>query len=292
MTMTRHLASPPSRLLLSLGLSAALIGCKGSSLVDPELEDVATSDADAGACSGGLFGRPSEHTGLDSSQCEPRCTCGGSIHEAPVFDAARLAALRAWTLLDPPAVPTSDPYVAGNPAPASSSTVCAVLTDSGSGTYRLGTFDTSTAALDAGGVITHRGPCGLCSTLEDLAVYAEVTDLTTPVRACGLLGLTDGFDVLLACVEDIGFSSPCAHIWAYNVEHTRARCFEPCVALLDAPYHLPDGGLNPCLRCDEGESGPVFQSVAGRTRRNTGIASALCRPCSEILPLQHEYGGG
>jgi hypothetical protein len=36
-------------------------------------------------------------------------------------------------------------------------------------------------------------------------------------------------------------------------------------------------------------SGPVFKAVAGRTRRNTGIASALCRPCSEVRPLLHDY---
>ncbi len=55
------------------------------------------------------------------------------------------------------------------------------------------------------------------------------------------------------------------------------------------PYQLPDGALNPCLQCDEDRSGPVFKAVAGRTRRNTGIASALCRPCDEVSPLVHRY---
>jgi len=55
------------------------------------------------------------------------------------------------------------------------------------------------------------------------------------------------------------------------------------------PYHLPDGRLNDCLLCDEVQSGPVFKAVAGRTRRNSGLPNALCRPCSEVRPLVHAY---
>jgi len=36
-------------------------------------------------------------------------------------------------------------------------------------------------------------------------------------------------------------------------------------------------------------SGPVFKAVAGRTRRNSGLASALCRPCESVYPLEHVY---
>ena len=63
----------------------------------------------------------------------------------------------------------------------------------------------------------------------------------------------------------------------------------PCVAALTKPYNEPDGALNACLQCDEDKSGPVFKAVAGRTRRNTGLANALCRPCSEVRPLLHRY---
>jgi len=37
------------------------------------------------------------------------------------------------------------------------------------------------------------------------------------------------------------------------------------------------------------QSGPVFKAVAGRTRRNSGLPNALCRPCSEVRPLVHAY---
>ena len=37
------------------------------------------------------------------------------------------------------------------------------------------------------------------------------------------------------------------------------------------------------------QSGPVFKAVSGRTRRNSGLPNALCRPCSEVRPLVHAY---
>eukprot|EP00924_Labyrinthula_sp_SR-Ha-C_P007970 snap_masked-scaffold_41-processed-gene-2.46-mRNA-1 protein AED:0.18 eAED:0.23 QI:0/-1/0/1/-1/1/1/0/330 len=50
----------------------------------------------------------------------------------------------------------------------------------------------------------------------------------------------------------------------------------------DGPYRL-----NACLQCDECRSGPIFQLVAGRTRRNSGIQSAIWRP--DVFPLNHDY---
>jgi hypothetical protein len=62
-----------------------------------------------------------------------------------------------------------------------------------------------------------------------------------------------------------------------------------CFTRLSDPYNTPDGALDPCLACDEDMSGPVFKEVAGRTRRNSGLANAICRPCSEVQPLVHAY---
>ena len=69
--------------------------------------------------------------------------------------------------------------------------------------------------------------------------------------------------------------------------HTRSKCLSACLLYLDDPYNLADGRLNPCIQCDEDESGPVFKDVAGRTRRNSGIPNAICRPCAEVQPLVH-----
>ena len=47
------------------------------------------------------------------------------------------------------------------------------------------------------------------------------------------------------------------------------------------------GQLRPCLQCDEDNSGPGFKYSAGRTRRNSGIESAIPRADSELYPVDH-----
>lgn len=243
----------------------------------------------APACEGDrLFGRPNAQTGLTEAQCGPTCACDGEPFTAPLYGAAEADALLRWTLVEPYAEVTVDPYGGETPAPLAAGTVCAMHpVSSGDRTYRLATHGSDDAAVAAGGIVTHAGGCGVCSTLADLAVYMRYPDLTEPVRACGLDAGEQAEHV--ACLQALGFTLPCAQIWYWNTLHTRDACLLPCLAALDAPYHLPDGTLNECLLCDEVESGAVFKAVAGRTRRNTGIASAMCRPCSEVVPLRHEY---
>ncbi len=169
--------------------------------------------------------------------------------------------------------------------------VCGVLPLGAAGTvprtYRLEDYPSEAAATAAGAKVTHFGHCGVCSTLENLAVYMRVNDLTAPVRACGMTSATLADDV--ACLQRLGFDLPCAQIWAYNTQNTRARCLSECLTALGASYNLPDGSLNPCLQCDETQSGPVFKWKAGRTRRNCGLPNAICRSCGEVRPLVHAY---
>jgi hypothetical protein len=236
-----------------------------------------------------LFGLPNEKTGLTAEQCAPRCACEGADFEATTYTADDIASLRAWTLLEPPSRLSADPY-ASPPADVDDDAVCAVVREPGvERAYRLRDFPSERAARDAGAVPTHYGVCGLCSGLADLAVYLERPDLTDPVRACGLAFPSGPAEEHIACLRELGFTEPCAQIWFYNTVHTRQACLAPCLRTLDDPYHLPDGGLNECILCDEVQSGPVFKAIAGRTRRNSGIASALCRPCSEVRPLVHRY---
>jgi hypothetical protein len=240
-----------------------------------------------------LFGRPNAATGLTSEQCQPSCSCNGTTFAPPVYSQAFMSSLETdWVLSAPYPALTSDPYQGPAPTPDPAGTVCAVVPE-GPATvlprpYRLETFASEAAAGAAGASVTHFGHCGVCSTLPNLAVYMRNEDLTAPVRACGManLGNHDG-DV--ACLRQLGFDLPCAQIWAYNTNHTSGACSSTCLALYSAPYNTPDGGLNACLQCDETQSGPVFKSVAGRTRRNSGLPNAICRPCSEVQPLVHAY---
>ncbi len=239
-----------------------------------------------------LFGQPAAKTGLTSAQCQPSCGCAGVSFTPPTYSAAFVAALvSGWTLDNPSPPLTENPYAASPPPDDPFDTVCGVLpTASGAAPrpYLLVTYASESGARAAGASVTHFGHCGVCSSLENLAVYMGVNDLTDPVRACGIASAT--FDANVACLQGLGFDLPCAQIWAYNTANTRARCLTPCIAALDQPYHLPDGRLNDCIRCDEEQSGAVFKAVAGRTRRNSGLPNALCRPCSEVRPLVHDYG--
>lgn len=268
-----------------MGRTQATIGLLACVLAAcPEPLNLAVCDPDPV-----LFGRPNASTGLADAQCSPRCaSCGEGGWTAPSYDADDLRALREAVLLDPPAPLTADPYAAPA-ALAPPSAVCGVR-PAGNGAYRLITYASAEAASIDGASVTHGGACGVCSTLADLAVYIERPDLTEPVRACGLAHLTDPIEDLASCVEGLGFTPVCAQIWAYNTVHTRAACGATCFALLDAAYHEPDGSLNDCLQCDEEQSGAVFLAVAGRTRRNTGVPSSMCRPCAEVWPLEHRYG--
>ncbi len=243
------------------------------------------SSGPAAVCTA-LYGRPSPATGLDDDQCRAECPClDGWV--APTYTQDDVEALRALTLSEPFAELDTDPYSSGD-VPPSNAEVCAVTVQGQQ--YSLASYADEAAAVAAGAKVTHDGRCGLCSPLQDLAVYMGVGDLTEPVRACGVLGLSQGNEANLECLLELGFTLPCAQIWLYNTVHTRTMCLDECLAALDQPYHLPDGSLNPCLRCDEEMSGPVFKAVAGRTRRNTGLASALCRPCDEVRRVEHRYG--
>jgi len=269
---------------------------------DTEPDADGSAAADAGTADGssepitcdGLFGQPNASTGLDESQCAPVCSCSGGVtFEFPDYGSDDLARLRAWVYNGDPAleqVLPESPYA--NPEAwvrDESDEVCAFTTTSGS-TYALSTFASAAAATAAGAQVTHGGKCGMCSNLADLSAYLENPDLTTPVRDCGLLGISEGEAANMQCLRDLGFSEPCARVWYYNTVNTRDECGGLCFAALDDPFNLPDGSLNPCLQCDEDISGPVFKAAAGRTRRNSGLATAICRPCSEVLRIVHDYG--
>ena len=154
--------------------------------------------------------------------------------------------------------------------------------------YQLITYDNIEEAKMAGAYITHSTTCGVCSTLQDLAVYMESSDLTTPVRACGFKGLlSESWNI--KCLKDLGFSNDCSKIWLYNTKNTSKKCLFPCLRYFLSPNNDEDGNLNPCLQCDEDQSGNIFKKVAGRTRRNSGLISAIERPKDEIFPVVHDY---
>lgn len=192
--------------------------------------------------------------------------------------------------LNPIAIET-DPYndPAFNWTPPPEASVCAIQYELDNTHYTLQTFANKEDALDAGFIVTHQGQCGTCSTLQDLATYLYHEDLTTPVRKCSTKLVFPRW--AKSCLRDLGFSDECAQTWLYNMQNTRRECFWVCVSswLNNEPFNKEDGSLNDCLACDEEKSGPVFKAASGRTRRNSGIRSAIERDDEEIYPIVHDY---
>jgi hypothetical protein len=165
------------------------------------------------------------------------------------------------------------------------------------GVYSYVTMDylgTVTEAEAANKIVTHAGPCGTCSSLQDLAVYlSEGPNLTGTSSGCAFRALVSPADGI-ACFQEIGFTSGCAAAWNWNVLSTFTNCAAICqaFAISGDPSNgaAPECALAECLQCDEDNSGPIFLKTAGRTRRNSGLLSAIARPCSIITAnaLVHE----
>ena len=119
--------------------------------------------------------------------------------------------------------------------------VCAVKYAEDRIHYIIATFDSEEAAEESGFIVTHKGHCGTCSTLQDLATYLYHRDLTTPVRRCSALVLFKPWSI--SCLESLGFTSECAQTWYYNAQNTAKECFRPCIDawLKDDPFNNPDG---------------------------------------------------
>ena len=89
--------------------------------------------------------------------------------------------------------------------------------------------------------VTHGGPCGLCSSLQDLSVYMEIgAGLQEKVVGCGIPARQSKSDGI-ACFQDIGFTQGCSVLWYYNLKNTEEECLAPCAtaSLLNLPSNGP-----------------------------------------------------
>jgi hypothetical protein len=272
--------------LLAL-LLLSLVDCDGEAVTPPPAVDTTCA---------GLYGRPNANTGLDSDVCFPRIE-GDESWSPRKWNSAAFAELLSWTLDAAPEVLTQNPYETSPELEPDASAVCVVLA-TGDHTYRLKTYSEATleqsiaAAKSDGGIITHGGACGACSSLADLEVYARIPDQTDPVRKCAMSNLDGEVEEVDLCIQDaVGFTPSCSRAWAYNTINDGEHCRDICLGsvLKAEPYNQKDGSLNGCLQCDEDISGSVFKAIAGRTRRNSGLAAAICRPCATVWRVDHAY---
>lgn len=189
-----------------------------------------------------------------------------------------------------------EPVLRWHTASDSSTEVCAVrFSDDARIDYELRTFSDEQSARAAGYTITHKHHCGTCSSLHNLAAYLTTPDLTTPARECARKVTPSAIKECF--INEIGFDEPCAETWTYNALHTARHCAVTCAEyygieqMLSGNFDKPNtdehGNLNPCLACDEFTSGPGFQYAAGRTRRSSGITSAIERSADEMYSVDH-----
>lgn len=294
-TGSQHHKTPFSKMMLC-GIATSLILSAGCAWRHGAPEGSPGHVSDANQACATLFCSPEEQL-KTGGQCAPSCMCGGYAFAEPSYDEHDIHALRSWRLVNPAEPLPGDPFGDTSLEPEQTQAYCAAIpVDTGPQvrSYRLQTFLSERAALGAGGQITHRGSCGACSSFQDLSVYIEQKDLNRAGRICGLRG-TLGSKGQSIGFRKLGFTDACAQIWSFNVDNTRSECMGSCMATIPTKHKLPDGSLNPCLACDEENSGPVFKAVAGRTRRRSGLSSAIARPCLDargepaVYAVEHYY---
>lgn len=166
--------------------------------------------------------------------------------------------------------------------------------------------EASAQGLPDGAMVTHRGRCGACSSLRNLAVYISNNNLSDPIRACAMAGLFDRDLSRLACIASLGFDLPCAKAWEINTEHTEERCVAICgrpnnrKAPGNKAFECKEDGVvpedielvNDCLACDELFSLELFREKAGRSRRGSGLPTPICRRSDRVFRIVHRYERG
>lgn len=97
------------------------------------------------------------------------------------------------------------------------------------GKYALQSFDSAADAERAGFFVTHTGVCGLCSTMQDLATYMGIFDMTSVGKKCGALAVLNE-QLGLQCFQVraanslsylASFSSHLAFLYAHRIDNSR-----------------------------------------------------------------------
>ncbi|KAF2068793.1 hypothetical protein CYY_009885 [Polysphondylium violaceum] len=216
--------------------------------------------------------------------------------DPPIYNSTVYDAFASKTLLNPQETLDYNPYDINDfNTTLSNVSVCGVLypNENDRSTYYLVNYTSAQEAQEAGAYVTHLHSCGYCSTTQDLAAYMKYMDLTSPIRDCAIVSFISK-EISLDCIQKVAqFSHSCSIIWLYDSLNTRKYCLDIC--LYDYIHHVPNNVptnstiLNDCLACDEEKSGPVFKVVAGRTRRDSGLKSAINRPPDSIYNITHYY---
>lgn len=170
-----------------------------------------------------------------------------------------------------------------------------------------------------GGLITHEGACGVCSSAQD-AVALMNPNMSPDHQACAkemtaaLLSTVLDPNLLpnfIECHKDMGFSDGCAALWAsqwfaatleakaafdagdtYNGPDACKECATLCFGsnftdeLCFTTFDETTCMLGPCVQCEAIQVQPTFSRFAGRTRRSSGVVAVDTKyKCSETADI-------
>lgn len=238
-----------------------------------------------------------ESLGCEDCWCspeEPSEECPSEIEQQAPFELNLIATYNSWVLTSGITLQPTDcsPFSEDNPCThpfANTGEVCAfVFEDSsnnacGGQQYRPETF-ASRNDIPENAVLTHYGPCGVCSSAQDLTVRMGTLNSfwTETVPSCRSAG-----EDKLACFEELGFTNGCANLWASSLEAESTLCAAECGDNFfdgDTSCVLADS----CRQCWVDQIEPNLNALAGRTMASSGIIEPdFKRSCSDYNSIVH-----
>ena len=162
--------------------------------------------------------------------------------------------------------------------------------------YQVLNYDSAGAAQGAGAVVTHVGPCGVCSDAHDLwARMASIDDFEVDTLLCGASYFLNPdkdnrFDDLVACaMEEAGLGLQCALLWAHYGATLLNQCSSECNAGTTEATNgpAPECALADCPACPSSWNAN-FWSLGGRTLEGSGISEGTAKSCSSFVRIEHD----
>jgi hypothetical protein len=159
--------------------------------------------------------------------------------------------------------------------------------------YALFTYPSQEEADSLGAITTHRGPCGVCSNLGDLAMRMKFSDSfeSNTVACSASYVINKDFERLVGCFENtdnFGLSRQCAQLWAHYVATNANLCAAQCFDTSELNGPPPECELLDCLQCSNSTFQGDFDTISGRTLTNSGITQRIARACSDFVRVNHD----
>ena len=156
--------------------------------------------------------------------------------------------------------------------------------------YSMQTFDTRDDVPPRAS-ITHKGPCGVCSSAQDLSRSMKLRNrLATIGTLCGTSYYLNGlsFENLVQCYEIEGFTRECSELLGHRVATSAELCALECLSN-KGPLNgdPPECAFNDCLSCGN-QFHAAYDRAAGRNQPKSGITEQIGRNCSEFYPVVHD----